>query len=81
MIVESDRCMLVQLVRKSVINLMFIQYTTLPNLYYPVMSHLEYITTQNFYLQATLQHLLQGAKHLHPSPLPVSYFCTSTTVE
>ena len=28
-----------------------------------------------------LQHLLQGTKHLHPSPLPVSYFCTSTTVE
>ena len=40
------------------------QYTTLLNLYYPVMSHLEYITTHNFYLQATLQRLLQGAKHL-----------------
>ena len=47
---------------------------TVHNFTKPVqMSHLEYISTHNFYLQATLQHLLQGAKHLQSPPLPVTF--------
>ena len=44
------------------------------NLTKPVlMPHLEYTSTQNFYLQETLQHILQGPKHLQSPPLPVAF--------
>ena len=60
--------MLVQLVRKSS------NIYTVYNFTKPVqMSHLEYITTHNFYLQAIFQNLLQEASHLHPPPLPVTF--------
>ena len=69
---ERDRCMLVQLVRKSFLNLMFIQYTTL------LMSHLEYISAHNLPSGSPSAHT--AIKHLQ-SPLTELQYSTQWRVD
>ena len=38
-----------------------------------LMPHLQYFSSHNLYLQAALQHILQGPKHLQSPPLPVAF--------
>ena len=60
MIGESDRCMLVQLAKYNLTKAV-------------LMPHLNYLPTHSFYLQAALQHILQGPKYSQSPPLPVSF--------